>query len=284
MNAEKAKMIPIEQVLYRMGVIPQRKNDIEIWYLSPFTIEKNASFKVNLQINRWYCHSSGFGGNTLDFVIKKSGCSISEALTYLKDFDVFFSFHQQSPETQKSQSKSIDLIDKLIPVQHFALVQYLKSRGVLKYKKVSQLKEVHYTIKDRKYFALAFINDLNGIEVRSKYSKLCFGAKAITFINNESKKVKVFEGFFDFLSWNEIKNESEVEDYIILNSISLLEKNLNMLDSYQEIGLFLDNDLQGSKATELIKSTFNNVIDYRAKYEKYKDLNEFLIKEIDGRL
>lgn len=282
MNIEKAKMIPIEQVLYRMGIFPQKTTGVDIWFLSPFTTEKTPSFKINQRINRWYCHSSGFGGNTLDFVIKKSGCSISEALTYLKDFDVFFSFHQQSSETQKVIPKSENYINKTIPVQHLALVQYLKNRGISKYGKVCELQEVHYTINNKQFFALGFINDSKGFELRSKYTKICLGTKDITSIKNGSKSVNIYEGFFDFLSGIEIENETT--DYIILNSITLLEKNINILDNYETINLYLDNDLQGDKATELINNRFSGVTDCRTKYKEHKDLNDFLINKITKRL
>ena len=282
MNIEKAKMIPIEQVLYRMGIFPQKTTGVDIWFLSPFTTEKTPSFKINQRINRWYCHSSGFGGNTLDFVIKKSGCSISEALTYLKDFDVFFSFHQQSSETQKVIPKSENYINKTIPVQHLALVQYLKNRGISKYRKVCELQEVHYTINNKQFFALGFINDSKGLELRSKYTKICLGTKDITTIKNGSKSVNIYEGFFDFLSGIEIENETT--DFIILNSITLLEKNINILDNYETINVYLDNDLQGDKATELIKNRFSGVTDCRTKYKEHKDLNDFLINKTTKRL
>ncbi|WP_130734467.1 toprim domain-containing protein [Flavobacterium sp. J27] len=274
MNAKKAKTIPIEQVLYRMGIKPQKTSGDDIWYLSPFTTEKTASFKVNQKINKWYCHSSGFGGNTLDFVIKKSGCSISEALTYLKDFDIFFSFQKQIFKAPEEDEEHVDHIEKIKPIQHIALIQYLKDRGILKYENENCLKEIHYSIKDKKYFALGFRNDSGGFEVRSKYAKICLGIKDITTVFNGSKVLRVFEGFFDYLSFKQIQNCNS--DYMILNSISMLEKSLHLLFNYEKIELFLDNDLQGDKATELLKNQFKNVIDGRIKYKNHKDLNEFI--------
>ncbi|WP_445709789.1 toprim domain-containing protein [Flavobacterium sp.] len=274
MNAKKAKTVPIEQVLYRMGINPQKTSGDDIWYLSPFTKEKTPSFKINQKINRWYCHSSGFGGNTLDFVIKKTGCSISEALTYLKDFDIFFSFQKQIFESPEEELDRIDHIEKIKPIQHTALIQYLRNRGISKYENESSLKEIHYSIKDKKYFALGFRNDSGGFEVRSKYAKICLGIKDITTVLNQSKVLRVFEGFFDYLSFKQTENE--LSDYIILNSISMLEKNLHLLFNYEKIELFLDNDLQGDKATELINNQFENVIDCRLQYKSYKDLNEFI--------
>ena len=280
MNISKAKTVPIEQVLYRMGINPQKTNGFDVWYLSPFKLEKSASFKINTKLNKWYCHSSGFGGNTVDFGIKKSGCSISEALTYLKDFDVFFSFQEQNFETPDKQIDTVDYIEKITPVNHIALIQYLNSRGITKHKKANHLKEIHYLIKDKKYFALGFRNDSGGFEVRSKYAKICLGKKDITFINNESETIRVFEGFFDYLSWKEIETESS--NYLILNSISLLKKNLKFLKNHSKIESFLDNDLSGNEATNFLIESFDNLVDCRELYINYKDLNEYLVNQLEN--
>lgn len=62
MNIEQAKKIPLEQILFRMGISePQKINGSDLWFKSPFNNERTASFKVNTKINRWYCHSSGSG-------------------------------------------------------------------------------------------------------------------------------------------------------------------------------------------------------------------------------
>lgn len=275
MNVSQAKQVPVEQVLYRMGVSPIKNSGFDVWYKSPFREEKTPSFKVNTKINRWYDHGEGFGGNTIDLVIKKSGCTVSEALQYLKDFDVFFSFQQQQIIEENTKKEYEFLLVK--NVEHKALTDYLQSRKILN--AFSELKEVHYRINDKNYFGIGFQNNSNGFEIRSKYAKMCLGKKDITTILNSSITLRVFEGFFDFLSWKQIENE--LSDYMILNSINLLKKNIRVFTEYEKIELFLDNDLQGDKATELIKNQFKNVIDCRSLYKCHKDLNEFLTQRAD---
>ena len=106
MNIQQAKNIPIEQILFKMGLNPQKTNGFESWYLSPFAIEKTASFKVNQKINRWYCHSSGFGGNTVDFTVKYFDYTVKDALVFLSDFDSSFSFRKQIFETVTKELNS----------------------------------------------------------------------------------------------------------------------------------------------------------------------------------
>ena len=80
--------------------------------------------------------------------------------------------------------------------------------------------------------------------------------KDITTILNNSKIIKVFEGFIDFLSFIELTNDEKQYDYLIMNSVSLTNKSIEFLNTnqYQEIHLYLDNDNAGNLCTtELLK-------------------------------
>ncbi len=277
MNIQRAKAIPVEQILYRMGLTTQKISSTELWFKSPFSKdERTASFKINTLLNRWYCHSSACGGNSVDLVLKISNCSISEALIYLKGFDTLLlsSFQKQIFETETDQEKSYQ-IEKIIPVQHLALIQYLKSRGITNYEKVSNLKEIHYSIKDKKYFALGFRNDSGGFEIRSKYAKICLGTKDISHIKNNNEMLRIFEGFFDYLSFVQKQEISEDSDFLILNSVALLQKNISILNEYKAIELYLDNDDAGTKHTNIVLENFENAVDCRAIFKGFKDYNEW---------
>lgn len=284
MNAIQAREISIEKILQNLGCKPLKLNENESWYLSPFRIEKTASFHLNRKINRWFDHGEQKGGNVIDFVIAKFGFNVTEALSYLEKFDSFFSFQKQIFETPVKEQNNENHIEKIIPIQHLALIQYLKSRGIAKFQTESNLKEVHYTIKDKKYFAIGFENRSGGFEIRSKYAKICLGKKDITLISNQSQILRIFEGFFDYLSFSQIRDNKKLEqsDYLILNSVALITKNLSVLENYQTIELYLDNDTTGNKYTEIIKEAFQNSIDYRGFFKGYKDLNEwFWICELE---
>ena len=288
MNIQQAKNIPIEQILFKMGLNPQKTNGFESWYLSPFAIEKTASFKVNQKINRWYCHSSGFGGNTVDFTVKYFDYTVKDALVFLSDFDSSFSFRKQILETVTKELNSTNQVEKIIPIQHVALVQYLKSRQINNSKNIEQLKEIHYTINDKNYFALGFQNKSQGWEIRSKYAKICLGKKDISLIHNGSKTLRIYEGFFDYLSFIQIRGNLKIEesDYLILNSVALLVKNISVLSDYDFIELYLDNDTTGDKYTSLVIGKFKNAKDCRVLFDGFKDLNECLLSgsEIKDRI
>lgn len=276
MNAIQAREIPIEKILQNLGCEPSKSNENESWYLSPFRVEKTASFKLNKRLNRWYDHGEQVGGNSIDFVVAKFGFSIPEALNYLEQFNSFFSFHQQVFEPVQEEIKPQIL--KVKPIEHFALIQYLESRGIKNYQKEYCLKEVHYSIKSKQYFAIGFENRSTGFELRSKYAKLCLGKKDVSLISNQSQILRIFEGFFDYLSFQEIRDTKKLEqsDYLILNSVALINKNLDLLSGYKSIEMFLDLDEAGDKCTNLILERFENAFDCRALFSPFKDLNEWL--------
>ena len=282
MNTLQARDISIEKVLQNLGCESTTSNTTDIWYLSPFRIEKTASFKVNRKLNRWYDHGEQQGGNVIDFVILKFGFSVSEALNYLEQFSDFISFHQQVFEA--TEEEKVDHIEKIIPIQHLALIQYLKSRGITNYQKENYLKEIHYSIKDKKYFALGFRNKSGGFEVRSKYAKICLGKKDISHVKNECETIRVFEGFFDYLSFIQKEELNQKSDYLILNSVALIMKNSSILKYYKAIELYLDNDEAGDKYTNMVKAMFENSVDYRHIFNGFKDFNEwFSVCELEVR-
>ncbi|WP_339656806.1 toprim domain-containing protein [Flavobacterium frigidarium] len=273
MNTTQAREISIEKVLQNLGYEPTKSNENDNWYLSPFRPEKTASFKLSKKLNRWFDHGEQKGGNVIDFVIQKFGFSVTEALTYLGQFDISFSFQKQIFKHQPE--KKMIVIKKNIPVKHVALIGYLKSRGITQCQNIPNLAEIHYSINNRNYFALGFLNIKGGYELRSKYAKICLGFKAVSHINQGKDTLRIFEGFFDYLSFIQLENSPQTTDYLILNSVGLLEKNFSILDEYGYLELYLDNDPAGDKYVKIIKDNFLNAVDMRSVFLGFKDFNEW---------
>lgn len=158
-------------------------------------------------------------------------------------------------------------------------MEYLKSRKVEN--QTIYLKEIHYRVNDKSYFGIGFKNDSGGYEIRNKYSKICLGKKDVSTIKNGSGNVKIFEGFFDFLSFKNIENflEKEPSDYIILNSVSMIHNIKNSLGNYENIELYFDNDEAGNRAVKMLKNELENIEDCRVLYSDLKDLNEYLTQQ-----
>ncbi|MCD9853852.1 toprim domain-containing protein [Epilithonimonas sp. JDS] len=277
MNCKQFNSISLEEVLLSLGHLPTKQNEKEAWYLNPFANESQASFKINKSLNYWYLFSEGIGGTNTDFVKKYLNASVNEVLAWVEK-QSFSSFQQQSISNQKVEnlSKQYEIIE-IKNVQHPALLEYLRERKVGN--QTQFLNEIHYRMKDKKYFGIGFKNDSNGYEIRNKYSKICLGKKDVSTIKNGSDSLRVFEGFFDFLSFKSVDVflEKEPADYLILNSVSMISNIKKSLDSYENIELYFDNDEAGNRAVEIIKNENQNAEDCRILYSDFKDLNDWMI-------
>ena len=278
MNIEKAKQIPLELVLQKMNYTPSKTNGFDAWYSSPLHEEKTPSFKVNTKINRWYDHGLQKGGNIIDFIAIKFNYTIPEVLKFLENYsnESIFSFQKQKNITSNfSETETKVNIIKVTEIQHYALKEYLENRKIYHYENESNLKEVHYEINGKKYFGIGFQNRSNGFEIRSKYAKICIGKKDISLVVKGYKnKLRIFEGFFDYLTFlNKFKSDS---DFLILNSIALINRCDEILSNYDEIELYFDNDAAGNSHTKSTQEKFKNAKDCRAFYKDFKDLNEWL--------
>lgn len=277
MNCKQFNTIRLEEVLLSLGHLPTKQNEKEAWYLNPFATESQASFKINKSLNKWYLFSEGIGGNNTDFMKKYLNTSVNGVLIWAENQN-FSSFLNQNIPDQKFEnpSKNYEIFD-IREIQHPALLDYLKSRKVES--QTEFLKEIHYRMKDKNYFGIGFKNDSGGYEIRNKYSKICLGKKDISTIKNDSNSLRIFEGFFDFLSFKSVENflEKEPADYLILNSVSMIHNIKTSLGNYEHIELYFDNDEAGSRAVEMIKNENKNAEDCRVLYSGFKDLNDWMI-------
>ena len=277
MNCNQFNTIPMEEVLIANGHLPTKQNEKEAWYLNPFSKENHASFKLNKRLNIWYLFSEGIGGNNIDFMKKYLNASISEVLDWAENQNLSSFQNQRIPNRKLGNLDRNYEITEVKEIQHPALFEYLRNRKVEN--QTEFLKEINYRMNGKNYFGIGFKNDSNGFEIRNAYSKICLDKKDISTINNGSNSIRIFEGFFDFLSFKNVEKflEKEPSDYLILNSVSMVNKIKNNLGNYQNIELYFDNDEAGNHAVEMIKSKNEKVKDCRILYSSFKDLNDWLI-------
>ncbi len=277
MNCKQFNSISLEEVLLSLGHLPTKQNEKEAWYLNPLASESQASFKLDKRLNAWYLHSEGIGGNNTDFMKKYLNDSVSEVLVWAEK-QSFSSFHQQNISNPRIENlpKIYEVIETK-DIQHPALLEYLNARKVQS--QIEFLKEIHYRMNDKNYFGIGFKNDSNGYEIRNKYSKICLGKKDVSTIKNGSESLRIFEGYFDFLSFKIIEESlgNKSSDYLILNSVSMISKIKNSIENYKNIELYFDNDEAGNRAVEMIKNENKNAEDFRVLYSDFKDLNDWMI-------
>ena len=277
MNCKQANIqISIRNVLESFSLFPSKDNSKTAFYFAFDREEKTPSLFVNFVKNIAFDFGTGKKYDIVSLVQGIKLCSVSEALEYLSQFD--FSFNEQICNITKDESRYEIL--SISEVKHNALIQYLKERRIEN--NIHLLKEIHYKISDKKYFGIGFKNDANGYEVRNKYSKICIGRKDITTIKNKSNNLRIFEGFMDYLSFIQMKKtlEEQQSDYVILNSVSMIFKLEKIIENYEKIELYFDNDEAGNRATNEVKQLNPYVEDNRILYQNYKDLNDFIMGKI----
>lgn len=277
MEIKHIKQIAITDYLKQQGYAPARVQGIHYWYCSPLRKESTPSFKVNTECNQWYDFGTGEHGDIIDLVCALHRYSISKAIQCLSGAKQVpyrdFSF---GGERKVSEHKL-----QILSVQSLAnpyLLQYIAERGIPISIASAYCSEVRYNNASRTYYAIGFANDALGWEIRNMYFKGCIAPKAITTIKRGTDHLQIFEGFIDFLSWQTL-HPSSTCDSIVLNSLALLPRIKEPIAGYREVESFLDNDDAGRKSFAVLKQMFPQIVDSAARYQEYKDLNEWLVAQ-----
>lgn len=282
MNCKQFNSIKLEEVLQILGHHPTKQNEKEAWFLNPFANENHASFKLDKRNNIWFLHSEGIGGNNTDFMIKYLNASVKEVLEWAENQN-FFSFQPQNSIQKQNSLKQNYQITEIKEFQNENLKDYLHQRG-LSTKVYPLVKEIHFKMNGKNLYAIGFENLSGGWELRNSFYKGSLLMKDISILNfnNESqnqnetgKRIAIFEGFIDALSFVEMK--PFYNGYLlVMNSISLLNKTKDHLKNYSEIHLFLDNDKAGETCKNEILKSFPEAKDHSEIYALHKDLNDYL--------
>ena len=286
MNINQIKKIKLQDFLATIDCKPVKQCGVNLMYLSPLRTEKHASFKVNTELNLWYDFGIGRGGNIID---------LAELL--YNSSDVSYLIHQIERNTPSCVSVSLPIAKlntpqnsfenlQVLSIAHPALIKYLGERCIDIEIARTVCKELHFDTRGKHYFSIGFPNIAGGYEIRNPFFKGCIAPKDIShFYAEEPKKVCfLFEGFMDFLSFMTIRrkenNGLKRQDYLVLNSVSNIQKALEPLSHYENIQCFLDNDEAGRKAYQaLLMGLKVPVIDSSGLYADCKDLNEFLCRQ-----
>lgn len=286
MNIKEIKQIKLHDFLAAIGCKPVKQYGVNLMYLSPLRAEKHASFKVNTEINQWYDFGIGKGGNIID---------LAELL--YKSSDVSYLIHQIERNAPSNVSGSLPTVKpitpqnsfehlQVLPITHPALIKYLEERCIDIEMARTVCKELHFDTRGKHYFGIGFPNIAGGYEIRNPFFKGCIAPKDISHFYAEDPKnvCFVFEGFMDFLSFMTLRRKENDglrrQDYLVLNSVSNIQKALESLSHYENVQCFLDNDEAGRKAYQaLLMGLKVPVIDSSGLYADCKDLNEFLCRQ-----
>lgn len=247
--------------LSRLAFHPKKTHSNELMYISMLRdSDTNPSFNVNEKLGAWYDHGMGKGGDIFDFaMLYWKGIKFHEAVEKVQEVcnltipeQAVFNKINPRPRLKVAVKLPNYQIQEIKPFgSSEAINAYLRSRGVFDAAS-TQLAEVHYYVEDEKkqrkeFFAAGWKNELDGWEVRNKYFKGCLGKKAITLIPRDAKKLAVFEGYINYLSWLR-QNSGHDRTVLVLNSLALLDSGIEKAKAFPEIDLYLDRDTSGYTA------------------------------------
>lgn len=227
-------------------------------------------------LNLWHDFGTGRGGSIIDLVMRLENCDKSQAIRSLGNGEI--------RPVLVAPTLAIPTLPALrilahTPLQHAALIGYLRERGINPAIASAYCRQVRYAVGGREFFAIGFYNDAGGWELRSEHFKGGSSPKHITTIDNHADTCIAFEGFMDFLSYLRLKKSEQLRiDAVVLNSVVNVGKAIPFLQQHRAVHTFFDNDDAGRMATAQVQQLAPavEVIDQAPLYRNHNDLNDYL--------
>ena len=281
MTIEEIRDMPITTFMHKLGCKSTKKRGKEVWFHAPYRSDKTPSFCVNTEKNIFNDFGAGVGGDifTLAGLMINSTDFMAQA-RYIGEV-TNNPIEQSEPPKYEPEPIVPQFSDvEVKPLNHPALLAYLRQRGIPSDIATENCVEIHYKLHDKRYFAVGFHNESGGYEIRNKFFKGSIPPKAVSLISNGSDTVNVYEGFIDFLS-GLVLGYGRTEDSLVLNSVANREKAYRHLDGYGCIKCWLDNDKAGRQCVETLQKRYGNKVkDLSELFHPCKDVNEFLQQQI----
>ena len=273
-------------------------------YISPFRQENKPSLKVDYNRNLWYDFGSNQGGSIIDLVMKMNNFSLKEAYEHLSKYshqdiqalpyyeksnskEDTFSFHRDSPNS------GISLLG-IKPLSHAKLLEYLQDRGINLNIAKSVCNEVHYEIKERKYFAIGFKNYSGGYEIRNAYFKGCISPKEITIISHnaqrkESNNVSIQESD-DSVMHKSMNTCTQVCKKDVMHRHNNAHNNtynntstVNLFEGFMDYLSLLTLQPSQASVSAVVLNSVNNIDRAIPFLSKHSKINSFLDNDDAGR-
>ena len=278
MDVRQMREIPIADFLNAMGIQPQKQKGGILWYNAPYRTERTPSFKVDTNKNVWFDFGTGKGGDIFDLAGAVIGSEdfLLRAAFIARSGACPLPVMEQSPRKKEREPSFEDIWTR--PLLNGRLLGYLEERGIDAHVAIPNCEEVRYRVHGKRYYAIGFRNDAGGLELRNRFFKGCIPPKDISLKRNGSDVCAVFEGFMDYLS--AMQMGIIASDWIVLNSVSNVEKAVKALKGYEKIECYLDNDEAGRRTFQRLHECFGEkVIDRSSLYADHKDLNDYLLSQ-----
>ena len=257
---------------------------MEVWFHAPYRSDSTPSFCVNTEKNIFNDFGAGVGGDifTLAGLMINSGDFMAQA-RYIGEVTNNPIERSEPPRYEPEPALPQFTDVEVRPLNHPALLWYLRERGISSDIASANCVEIHYRLHDKNYFAVGFPNEDGGYEIRNRFFKGSIPPKAVSLIRQGSATVNVYEGFVDFLSGLTL-GYGRTEDNLVLNSVANKGKAYRHLDDYDLIKCWLDNDDAGKKCLKDLQKRYGErVKDFSVVFRPCKDVNEYLQQQLTNK-
>ena len=254
-------------------------------------VDRAGTQKISVSEKGWREFKSGRKGGIIKALEDFQGLNWLEALHWLNEFNKnsgkYVEIREQIQEpAAKAHTYEECRVTMVITPNNSNLFRYFESRGISRETLCKYTKQIHFvTSEGKKIYGIGWKNVSGGYEVKNEGIKSRkIGVSDITIINENGKKIIVFEGMCDLLSMIEIlkSKKRNPDDFclICLNSTSNTDKFIaGKKEKNKEIFLCLDGDIAGDEATEKIINSIPDAIDIREKFHIFlganNDLNDY---------
>lgn len=162
MNIQEAKKIRLVDFLGGLGHHPVIQRGNSVWYKSPFRMEKEASFKIDLRKELWYDFGLGKGGDiiTLAKEIYQTN-DISLVLRYIEDKKAVLKPVTISCPVEEAAPAFQEL--KIRPLANRILLAYLKERCIDVETARKICRETSFKRNGKNYFAICLSSSFLGV-------------------------------------------------------------------------------------------------------------------------
>lgn len=263
---------------------PVKKTRNGYLYRAPWREDTHPSLSVTDNGRGWHDLATGEHGSVIDLVMRRLNTNDVRLACEEIEHQVpsSFSFSQPILEEYEEKKKESGFTKfDVVKLHSKGLFAYLYHRKVNIEIAKQFLMEAHYSFRDGDsyLYALAYLNDKGGYELRSNYYKGCTSPKGITtHFTIENTPVIVFEGFMDMLSFATLCGVVK-HNYVVLNSIVNKEAAMEVLKPFQnQVYLCLDNDRGGNDTSSWFLQHLPLAKDIRQRFAPAKDVNDYLLR------